>query len=380
MIHQVREQDRKNTPLLFYLVLLLFPVIVVVFAYGGYTIYRAKNLYSYIKSNQRGWSGRVFKPDSELGIAAIPNAQGIHLFPIGPDIPMRFDGEGLRIPVSGYNPSLDLRPLVLALGCSFTYGDAVPAEDVYPYLVGKYLGGTAKNAGCCSCGLAQMLILARKLIPEFKPDYVLVQFSPWLLDRALNPFAPAYFGKIPVPYFYGKEEIKLYPPVFSAKMVDLPIDEYRGSPGCVIDFVSFLWNVGLPQFVYDDYQMTCYFFKRILGIIPEPALNRNKVVRYVYGEIAKVAEENGARMIIVILGRNQQSVEVPYDLLPPHAIIVNAHKALLARLPTLDRKTYKKHYAHWRGNPPRVVDNHPNEKAHRIIAEAIVSRIRDNIN
>ena len=33
-------------------------------------------------------------------------------------------------------------------------------------------------------------------------------------------------------------------------------------------------------------------------------------------------------------------------------------------------------YSHWRGSPPRVVDDHPNEVAHKIIAEAIAMEIR----
>ena len=46
-------------------------------------------------------------------------------------------------------------------------------------VVAQGLGGTVLNAGKCAYGLSQMLILARRLIPRYRPDYVLVQFSPW---------------------------------------------------------------------------------------------------------------------------------------------------------------------------------------------------------
>jgi hypothetical protein len=73
---------------------------------------------------------------------------------------------------------------VLALGCSFTYGAATNAENTYPYLVGQRLAGTTRNAGVSSYGLSQMMILAKRLVPAYKPDYLLVQYSPWLVDRS----------------------------------------------------------------------------------------------------------------------------------------------------------------------------------------------------
>ena len=157
--------------------------------------------------------------------------------------------------------------------------------------------------------------------------------------------------------------------------MDLPIESYRNSPESVIDFISLLWNVGLPLLIYDDFHMSRYLLKRTFGLIPKPATNESKVVSYVYEEIAKLAREENAKLVIVVLGKNHKPVEVPRHLFPADAIIVDAHSALLERLPIVDEENYKKHYAHWRGSPPRIVDNHPNEKAHKIIAEEIVLKI-----
>ena len=363
--------------LLFYCALILILSITSGLVYLGYTVFRSIEIYSYIKSSKRGWQGKVFKTDTELGFAHVPDVQGLHVFPVGPPIPMRFDKNGFRVPVGDTPAESNGRPLVLALGCSFTYGDAVYARDTYPYLVGQALRGTTKNAGCCSCGLSQMLILAGRLIPSHKPDYLIVQYSPWLISRSLSPFAPTYGGKSPGPYFYGDEGLALHPPVFLTNLANLPLESYRNTPKSIIDFISFLWNAGLPQFIYDDFNMSRYTFKRAIGVIPKPATDENNIVRYVYEEIASLARKNGSRLIIVVLGKSADPVPVPTHLFPSDSIIVDAHTTLLERLSIVNDEHYKKAYAHWRGSPPTIVDTHPNEKAHQIIADEILSKIKN---
>ncbi len=88
-----------------------------------------------------------------------------------------------------------------------------------------------------------------------------------------------------------------------------------------------------------------------------------------------MAEEYGARVLIVVLENLGTPVEVNEQLFPSDALLVNAYDALLRRLPIINSENYMKEYAHWRGSPPTVVDTHPNEAAHRIIADAIVSAI-----
>ena len=365
----------KKKNLTFYGILCLIPVITIVLIYFGYTVYQSIQLYSYIKSNQRGWIGNVMKTDAELGFAPIPNARGAEIFPVGPDVPFYFDKDGFRSPIEKSTAASNQKPVVLVLGCSFTYGAAVDAEDAYPYLLGQSLGGIAKNAGCSSCGLSQMLILARRLIPTHKPDYVVLQYSPWLVTRALDPFAPSYFGKAPTAYFYEDDGVALHPPVFLTKLMDLPIDRYRNSSEGVMDFFSLLWNVGLPLLIHDDFHMSRYLLQRAFGRIPKPATNDSNVIRYVYEEIATLARKENAQLVITVIGENYNPVEVPRHLFPADSIIVDAHSALREGLPVANEDNYKKNYAHWRGSPPVIVDHHPNEKAHTIIAEAILSEI-----
>lgn len=360
--------------------MVLLQVVAMFLVYLSYTTFRTKSLYNYVKSNQRGWIGKVHRADEELGFAPVPNSRGSETMPIGADIPMRYDKDGFRIPFEDEQNTENNQLVALTLGCSFTYGAATHAEDTFPYLVGKYIGGDTKNAGVCSYGLSQMVIIAKRLIPLHEPDYVIVQYSPWLARRAARAFAPSYFGKITNPYYSKGEDLVIKPPVFQTKIFDLPLDEYRNSQQGVGDFLSFLWQVGLPLFVHDDFNVSVYDFARVFGLKDEPTTKFPAVIQHAYAEISSVAEQNGAKVIIVILGNSYRPVPVQRDLFPNDAIVVDAHSALIKRLTPMDRQSYKKHYNHWRGNPLRLVDNHPNEEAHKIIAEEIVSQIVESHN
>lgn len=336
-------------------------------------------MYLYVKSKQHGWKGKVHKADQKLGLAPIPNSYGAETLPVGDDIPMRYDKDGFRVPMENNNDSENAYPVLLTLGCSFTYGAITYAKDTYPYLAGKYLGGSTKNAGVCSYGLSQMVIIAKRLIPRHKPDYVIAQYSTWLVDRALTPFAPSHFGKLPNPYFAeGKDTLVIQPPVFQTKIMELPVDEYRNPKKDFSNFISFFWNVGLPLFLHDDLHMSAYVLAKTFHLKPEPAKNLDKVIKYAYEEIARVAEDNGAKVIIVILGDNHHAVQIRKNLFPDKAILVDAHSALLKRLPVVDEQNYLRQYGHCHGDPPTIVDRHPNEKAHKIIAEEIVEQIKQN--
>ena len=368
----------KRKKLAFYLIVLLIPAITISFLYVAYTAYRTNALYSYVKLNQRGWKGKVHRADPDLGFAPVPDSEGSEVFPIGDDIPVRFDKDGFRVPLdSGASEPINTRPVVLTLGCSFSYGAATSAENTYPFLVGRRLAGTTKNAGVSSYGLSQMMVLANKLVPIHKPDYLIVQYSPWLVDRAQNPFAPTYFGRVPTPYFFASHnEMALHPPVFQTMVLDLPIDRYRNPQRGLVDRVSFLWNVGLPLYIHDDFNLSIYAVRRMFGFLPEPVSDREQLTRFVYGEIAKVAKANGAKLVIVVLGNDYKPVPIPDGVFPAEAIVVNAQDDLLAHLPIVNQDNYEKAYFHWRGSPSRIVDSHPNESAHRIIAEAIVRAIQ----
>ena len=291
---------------------------------------------------------------------------------------MRYDADGFRIPVNAATGQKRVRPLVLALGCSFTHGDATPAEQAYPFQVGQRLGGSAINAGCGAYGLAQALVLARRLVPLHQPDYLIVQYSPWLVKRAVSPFGRSHFGRLTTPYFYQASQggFLLQAPVFPAPLFDYPISEFRKDPGSARDFANFYLRIGLPMLTRGHLGMLSYRLGRMTGRLPRPARDQPRLIQTVYAEIEQIAKDNGARMLVVLLAEPGMRATRGQALLADHHRLVDAQAALFSRLPEPTPEAFLRAYGHWRGKPPTLVDAHPNEAAHAVIAESIVQAIR----
>lgn len=344
-------------------------------AYGLIVTYRAQSLYAYAKGHSRGWLTPVFRSDPALGWTPMPGISSAHTFPIGPDIPTQFDTDGFRIP-AGQQGTKRNRPLILAIGCSFTYGDACLAEDTFAHKVAQSLGGTELNAGVCSYGLAQMMLRAEQLIPRYTPDYVLIQYSPWLVDRATIHFAPTYFAYAFNPFFADTPAggVEICPPAFSNYDVDL--SPWRASPKGPLDFLSFLLRRATPLLLHDDASILSYRARCAMGLIKPPAKNRGAVLKTAYRRIQALCAQNKARPLIVVLGDSSAEIPIPKELSDLGMPMVNAHALLIADLPKPTAEAYHQAYGHFRGSPPVCVDGHPNPYAHTLIAKAIVDYIR----
>lgn len=351
-----------------------------ILGYLASIVYRTASAYSEQKKGQ-GWIGQVYEADPELGFRLVPGARGAQTFPIGPDVAASIDAEGFRVPVDALAPASARasttreRPLVLALGCSYTYGAGCEAQETFSYLVAQGLDGSCVNAGCPSYGMAQMLILARRLIPLYRPDYVLFQHSPWLTERSRTRFAPAMLGSLAVPCFEESPEggVNLLPPVFRPIVFDLPVENYLRSPRGVLDFLSFELRIGIPLLVHDDAER-CLLRVRERPLRPA----RNEVIaKEVHAEVASLCADHGARLVLVAVGKSCQPVPVEESVPQLGCIFVDAQAALCASLPDVSKEEYLLRYGRWAGDPPVLVDAHPNPLAHSIIAQAMLEAIAD---
>jgi hypothetical protein len=346
-----------------------------------WTIKRATDLYAHLKDSGRGWTSQVFRADAELGLAPIPNAAGGEMLPLGPPVPTRFDEEGFRVP-EARSFSARRRPLVLALGCSFTFGAACPAEAAYPAVVARAIGGSELNAGVPGYGLAQMLVLARRLIPRHKPDYVLVQYSEWLVSRGQAGYAPSFFGVVPTPFFVSAGAgPELQPPVFRSWELALPLPRFRNTPKGVGDYSAFLLRAGLPLVVHDDVSLALVSAQRSLGILPNRAADPETIVQAVYSEIGALCRAERAQMLVVLLGPAPSPRRL--EELEKAGVVVDAELGLCRAVddacpqpfPVVSG-AYRSAYGHFRGSPPLFVDPHPNARAHGVIADEVVAAMR----
>jgi hypothetical protein len=313
----------------------------------------------------------VYQPDEEYGSFPKPNSRAHHALPYGERVPVAFDRNGFRVPPEEMSGFAVDTPKILFLGGSFTHGYGVPAEETFAYLAAETLNCRSLNAGLSGAGLSYMVMRAKREVPPFKPSWVVVQYSSWLVRRSLRFYQPTKFGKTPLPYFYESDgNVLIHPPVFVTNNFELPVSEYAGK-----GMLPYFWNVGLPLFTHDDYHVVLTSAKSLLGILPRPARSRQSVVDYAYKEIEEVCREYGAKMLVLKLysGINNRSPDKLENLSSP---VVDTLPVLSSRLPEKTDRQWREHYYLRAGDPPRVVDSHPNEVAHRLIAQTIVDEIR----
>ena len=347
--------------------------------------YRSVRLYAHIKSAGRGWTAPIKTRDPVLGYRPLPNVSSMEMFPCGGRVPVYQDEEGFRVSAAGLQSSSGKRPFVLALGCSFTFGTGCAAEEAFPFLVAKGLDGTALNAGVEGYGLAQMLLRARELIPRHKPEYVLIEYAPWIVERSTGyASAPEAYGRTPRPYFAVTSDGAYFPapPAFATNFFNLDISGYVEGKMRPVEFASFVFSIGLPLWSYSDLQLTLFSVKRALHLLPSPVPGSSDLVKAVYAELGELCRENGSRMIVVVVG----SGGVPPEQMSHNHIealrsvgsitLVDAYAALYARLYPPTAQEYEKIYGIWGCTPPRLVDRHPNPQAHQVIAETVLRSLR----
>ncbi len=354
----------KNTPkikkLLFAGILSFFLFLACVALYLVTILWRT----SEFKNSEKRWSENVFRSDSRYGYSPIPGKNVFHTMASGVKIPVVFDDDGIRI---ASKKELKL-PKILFLGCSFTHGYGVKAEETFSYLAGKDLGFESLNAGVPGWGLSQILLKAQELIPKVKPDFVVVQFSKWLPERSAEFYAPFNFGKSPTPYFCssGKGDIAINPPLFQPMIYDLPVEKYADS-----GLMPFSWNISMKLFPHDDLLSAVMEIKKHTGLIPPPSGKTQDLISYAYREIRRICDENNSKMLILkVYGSIRDNV--PLNLSEIGCPVIDTFEPLVSILPEKDDKAWKRAYCFYDEKTQKIIDSHPNQKEHRIIADEII--------
>ena len=342
--------------------------------YFATVVHRTAGAYAALKRGE-GWTGRIYEADPELGFRLVPGSIGTQEFRSGRSLGVRVDARGFRVPLEAPEVPASRdgrRTVVLALGSSETFGFGCAAEDAFPFLVAKRLDAECLDAACPSYGLAQVLVLARRLIPIHRPDIVLFQHSPWLADRSLRDTAPSLLQSVATPYFEsGAGGIALAPPMFRSMLFDLPVERYLRSPRGTLDSLGFLARVGAPLLVHDDAARGLVWVRS--GERRPPTAEA--VAALVHADVAELCERSGALLVYVEIGKSCAPVEIESGARRPGVLVVDARAALCADLDPTDRGAYYRKYARFEGDPPALEDAHPNEIAHARIAGAIVDAV-----
>ena len=159
----------------------------------------------------QGYFSRLYDYDAHLGWVPKPYAEttkwGVEVH-TGP--------EGLRLN-AGPIPPENTHGQILAVGDSFTFGDAVGDADTWPAQLEGLLRGQQDaaprvlNAGVSSYGLDQSVLRAEGLVPKFQPRVLIVGFTTDDIFRAAEYVRHGVFK----PYFTlnnGALELQNAPP------------------------------------------------------------------------------------------------------------------------------------------------------------------------
>lgn len=92
---------------------------------------------------------------------------------------------------------LSNKPLILAVGDSFVFGDEVSDNETWPSYLEKKLGVRVVNGGVCGYGIDQSYIRLKKLLKKYNPDIILFGFTPDDIRRC----GLSVYIRVPKPYF-----------------------------------------------------------------------------------------------------------------------------------------------------------------------------------
>ena len=349
-------------------------------------------LYIYYKKNI-GILGDVFMADDTLGHRGIPNGSGVSVYPLENrqiSVPIRLDNEGFRIPVIPQNIGSDT--LMIFLGCSFTWGDYSLAEENYPSQAADLLKYKSLNCGTDAYGLAQMLILAERKIPQHHPKIVSVQYSPWLADRARFMFFPSAYGVMPFPFLTKDAASKFYihQPFFRSSLYNTDYKYYKTSPKSFADKFSFFFKVGIPVAMVDRWKQRITQWKMILGILPMAEPDNQKIEKYVYERIYEICKQNGAKLVVLNLGgfgySDEQRMSNHYDRkyfqktmnreVVRNVTFIDADSVLRAGIKPNENYSKYVQWAKVSKTDSILYDIHPNPMTHKIIAKVLAEGIK----
>lgn len=334
-------------------------------------------IYHFTKADN-SYTVNMYTADEVLGHTLNTNTHGYYIWGHGDSVAIDTDGRGFRT----FNDSDTLGGL-LFFGDSFTLCEELETPLAYPYLVGNSLSQPVSNAAVSGYGYAQMVLKARAFIDRVSPQVVIFQVSPWLAERAVNPYMPALFFKVPSPYYNHQKNIS--PPLYISPVFELTqnqlLDKYRESPVGLSDKVGFVWHFTRPVF-QKQYWEELKLMLPINSSGVKPLGDEEEATELALTEVIKLCQ--GRKLILLVMGYGQNETDyfqLRYGkLLTENVTVVNADKALWSQPNVSDAPSYERAYCFWHGDPPVLIDYHFNARANELIAKEMLCALTPQMN
>jgi len=276
---------------------------------------------------------------------------------------------GYRIPIF-QDQRLYQKGGILSVGCSFTYGDHVEAEETFTFRAAKLLGLPAYNYGVPSYSYVSSLLQLIELdendiLDKLSPSILILGAGKWMERRSASPFYPtdvlqfgyAYLGKKD-----GQTVIKQPNEIYSLKHLFEFRKRYFPGMRRATEFTP--WRKRL---------ITSYLLPRLQEALKDketfsPEVTPYEIYRFIIPKMYQIASSHNMRFIILWMpGRDRAgpSPSLKRVLSSYNDIILINTTPVIKKMPVSVAYT---------------PDRHPSRVAHKIFAQMIVSTIGKQLN
>ena len=255
---------------------------------------------------------------------------------------------------------------ILSVGCSFTFGDGVEAEETFSYLTAKHFNLQSYNYGVCSYSYAGVILQLddlrqRGILAKLKPSMVILGAGNWLLDRSLRPFYPTADLQFAYAYIGKKDNrLQIMQPndFYSTKHLYRLVDRYfngSGSRKVKLTFARYLRLISISPRV-SKANLDHKKFKK-------PRVSSRELYDFVIGRITGILREYDPTIVIL---RMPYLDEEEIDAGLVESIKGFGNVLLVDGLTALKKYKVPREYYYKR---------HPSVEAHAAYAQALVETI-----
>ncbi len=334
--------------------------------------------YEFVHGNRNRLSWDVHYFDKRNNWRAKPNSHGFFEYGIGDSIqgriPIYYDSLGSRTVSDELR--VDSDTMDLFIGCSFTHGAYIRAEEGFPYLVTRRLGHSLMNIGMSSYGMAQMMDRLDSALSERRFKYVFIQMSDWLSQRSMQLNGLYNKSYPPVTYFTGGKGDYSIAPIAYRHPDYGGLRSWAGMKRTYSNRLHFMRTKGFQVEVVSYLRYKVAQIKSHLGIVPKPASDKLDLEKYFYDRVIENVRKAGAIPVLYKIYWRDKDVEPLRRYLEDKAIYADCDRiedSVTARNLRSDKKYFW--ISHLHKGQKIYYDNHPNATANALFAENILKAL-----
>ncbi len=318
--------------------------------------------------------------DPGVGLHRKPNQTGTWVLGATGEVQghYRFNNVGWNSIHDYSNSKPDSTLRIAVIGDSFIEALQVDVDESYPILLERALQANLPcaaynqievyNFGFSGAPLSQYLNIMRYVAKEYRPDVYIINIYPVNdLDESLADYTPdayVYFMTYRRNAQGGFEEV---PP----------------SPVTPSKLRRLMMNSALVRYVYGNLQISALYTRLVRAESPILDLEGQltALVRYIFGEYQRIAQENGSRLLLVM---DADRYTIYGDAAPSQRIALGSHITTqvsqqvgidLIDLTDTFTQDFQEHGKRFEFS----IDDHWNERGHALTSQVVTDWVSNNV-